>query len=143
MPSPGAPLPRVRLHLPAGTRLPVEIQTALSSATSKPGDFVLAVLTESVVLNGFKLDKGAEVRGQVRTAIAATKSKARAQLVVDFDAVMENGEKLSIATEAIDTSVAFAAGKDRKMEDAGAPMVLRGDEVEIPRGARCTLVVIK
>jgi hypothetical protein len=124
--------------------LPVEIQTALSSATSKPGDFVLAVLTEDVVLSRFKLDKGAEVRGRVRTSIAAIRAKGRAQLVVDFDAVMKNGEKLSITTEAIDTSAAFAAGKDKRVsEGAGAPVVRKGDEVEIPRGARWTLLVVK
>lgn len=144
MSSPGAPPPRVRLDVPAGTLLEVEVQTTLSSASSKPGDPVLAVLIRDVALNGFKLDKGAEVRGQVQTAIAGMRVKGRARLVLAFDAVMEKGEKLSITTEAVDTAVAFAPGQGKKiMEGAGAPMFRNGDEVEILRGARWTLVVIK
>jgi hypothetical protein len=161
----------VRLIVPAGASLPIEIQTTLSSATSQQGDPVLAILTEDVPLDGFKLDKGAEVRGRVRTAIAAKRVKGRAQLVLDFDAVMENGERLSITTEPIDTLAASTRGQDKKIiaggavgglilgaikdgkkgaavgtvlgaaAGTGAVLVMKGDEVEIPRGAMLTLVV--
>ncbi len=69
---------RVRLIVPAGTLLPIEIQTPVSTATSQEGDPVLAVLTEDVPLQGFKLDKGAEVRGSVLTAVSAKRVKGRA-----------------------------------------------------------------
>jgi hypothetical protein len=168
-----APAPRVRLIIPAGTLLPIEIETTASSASSKEGDPVLAVLTEDVPLAGFKLDQGAEVRGHVRTAIPAKRVKGQARLVVAFDAVMENGEKLSITTEAIDNMAASTSGKDKKIiaggaaaglilgaikdgakgavvgtvigaaAGTGAVLIIKGDEVELPRGARLTVAVTK
>lgn len=168
-----APAARVRLIIPAGTLLPIEIETTASSASSKEGDPVLAVLTEDVPLSGFKLDKGAEVRGHVRTAIAAKRVKGQARLVVAFDTVMENGEKLSITTEAIDNLAASTGGKDKKIivgsaaggliigaiaggkkgaligtaagaaAGTGAVLIIKGDEVELPRGARLTVAVTK
>lgn len=172
-PEPVAPPARIRLIVPGGTLLPIEIQTPLSSATNQQGDPVFAVLTEDIPLNGFKLDKGAEVRGVVTTAVAAKRVKGQAQLVVEFDAVMENGEKLSIRTEAIDTLAASTRDKDKKIiaggavggmvlgalkkgkkgaaigtvlgaaAGTGAVLVMKGDEVEIPRGARLTLTVVR
>lgn len=171
-PEPAAPT-RVRLIVPAGTVLPIEIQTGVSTANSREGDPVLAVLTEDVALSGFKLDKGAEVRGRVITAVAAKRVKGRAHLVVGFDAVMENGEKLAIATETIDSLAASTSGQDKKViaggavgglilgaikdgkkgaaigtvigaaAGTGAVLILKGDEVEIPRGARLSIAVTK
>ena len=172
-PAPPAPRERIRLNVPAGTLLPIEIQTAVSTATSRVGDPVLAVLTEDVPLQGFKLDKGAEVRGRVLTAVSAKRVKGRAHLIVGFDAVMEKGEKLSIATESIDSLAASTSGKDKKIiagaavgglivgaikdggkgaaigtvvgaaAGTGAVLIMKGDEVEIPRGARLTITVTR
>ncbi|MBX7185598.1 MAG: hypothetical protein K1Y01_10680 [Vicinamibacteria bacterium] len=168
-----APRPRVRLNIPADTRLPIEIQTPVTTATSREGDPVLAVLTEDVPLEGFKLDKGAEVRGRVLTAVSAKRVKGRAHLVVGFDAVMEKGEKISIATETIDSLAASTSGKDKKIiagaavgglivgaikdggkgaaigtvigaaAGTGAVLIMKGDEVEMPRGARLAIKVAK
>lgn len=165
--------PRVRLIVPAGTKLPIEIQTAVSTAHSREGDPVLAVLTEDVPLQGFKLDKGSEVRGRVLTAVSAKRVKGRAHLVVGFDAVMEKGEKISIVTETIDSLAASTKSKDTKIiagaaagglivgaiKDGGkgaaigtligaaagtsAVLIMKGDEVEIPRGARLAITVTK
>jgi hypothetical protein len=163
----------VRLSVPSGTILPIEIQTTLSTATSREGDPVLAVLTEDVPLKGFKLDNGAEVRGRVLTSVAAKRVKGRAHLVVGFDAVMKNGEKLVIATENIDSLAASTSGQDKKViaggavgglilgaitdgkkgaaigtvigaaAGTGAVLIMKGDEVEIPRGARLGITVRK
>ncbi|MEO8499405.1 MAG: hypothetical protein ABI565_00720 [Vicinamibacteria bacterium] len=164
---------RVRKIVPAGTGLPIEIQTTLSTATSREGDPVLAVLTEDVPLDGFRLDKGAEVRGRVLTAVPAQRVKGRAHLVVGFDAVMDGGEKIVIATETIDSLAASTSGKDKKIiaggaagglilgaikdgkkgaaigtllgaaAGTGAVLIMKGDEVEIPRGATLTVTVTK
>lgn len=170
--APTAPA-RVRLIVPAGTLLPIEIQTAVSTAHSQEGDPVLAVLTEDVPLMGFKLDKGAEVRGRVLTAVSAKRVKGRAHLVVGFDGVMKSGERISIATETIDSLAASTKGKDTKIiagaaagglivgaikdggkgaaigtligaaAGTGAVLIMKGDEVEIPRGARLSVAVTK
>jgi hypothetical protein len=176
-PTTAAPLPaapaRIRLVVPAGTLLPIEFETTVSSDTSHEGDAVVAVLTANVPLDGFTLDRGAEVRGRVLTAVAAKRVKGRAHLVVAFDSVMENGERLSISTEPIDTLAASTGSKDKKIigggavgglilgaikdgkkgavigtvigaaAGTGAVLIMKGDEVEIPRGARLTIAVTR
>lgn len=167
------PAPKVRMVVPAGTILPIELQSTLSSDASKEGDAVLAVLTEDVALDGFTLDKGAEVRGRIYTAVPAKRVKGRAHLVFGFEAVMENREKITIETEAIDTLAASTSSKDKKIiggsaigglivgaikdgkkgaaigtvigaaAGGGAVLIMKGDEVEIPRGARLSVVVSK
>lgn len=170
-PAPAAPAPRPRLIVPDGTLLPIEIQSTLSSDSSREGDAVLAVLTENVALDGFTLDKGAEVRGRVFTAVPAKRVKGRARLVFGFEEVMENREKITISTEPIDTSGKSTGSKDKKIiggsalgglivgaikdgkkgaaigtvigaaAGTGAVLIMKGDEVEIPRGAQLTVVV--
>src|SRR5689334_8529290 len=70
-----APAGRVRMVVPAGTELPIELQTTVSSDSSQVGDTVLATLRESVALTGFTLDQGAEVRGEVVTVVPAKRVK--------------------------------------------------------------------
>jgi hypothetical protein len=162
---------RVRMIVPAGTLLPIEVQTPVSTATSREGDPVIAVLTEDVPLDGFKLDKGAEVRGRVRTSVPAKRTKGQAHLVVNFDSVMEKGEKISIETESIDSLAKSTKSKDTKIiagsaaagliigaikdggkgavigtviggaAGTGAVLIMKGDEVELPRGAKFILAV--
>lgn len=122
---------RVRLSVPAGTRLPVEIEATISTRTTKERTEVFAHLTEAVALEGFKLDRGAEVRGQVTTATSGQGRARPPRLVIRFDAVMESGEKLSIETEPVDSL------------SKPSPAVLKGDQVEIPRRARLLLIVTK
>ncbi len=168
---PATPTPRPRLVIPAGTLLPIEIQSTLSTDSSREGDAVLAVLTESVPLDGFTLDKGAEVHGRVFTAVPAKRVSGRARLVFGFESVMEGGDKLSISTEAIDTTGKSTGSKDKKIigggalgglivgaikdgkkgaaigtvigaaAGGGAVLIMKGHEVEIPRGAQITVVV--
>lgn len=173
-PAAAAPAPsRVRMDIPKGTELPLEFQTSVNSATSKAGDPVIAVLTKDIPLDGFTLEKGSEVRGEVVTAVPAARVKGRARIVVAFDSVMKAGERLSVTTEAIDTTAASTASKDKKIvagsavgglilgaikdgkkgaaigtvvgaaAGVGAVMVMKGDEVEIPRGAHLTVSVVK
>lgn len=167
------PRPRVRLDIPAGTILPIEIQTAVSTAHSQEGDPVLAVLTEDVPLKGFKLDRGAEVRGKVLTVVSAKRVKGRAHLVVGFDGVMKSGERITIATENIDSLAPSTSGKDKKIiagaaagglivgaikdggkgaavgtligaaAGTGAVLIMKGDEVELPRGAKLSVAVTR
>ncbi|MEO5762661.1 MAG: hypothetical protein ABIR28_10160 [Vicinamibacteria bacterium] len=143
----------------------------MSSETSQEGDPVTAVLTEDVPLNGFRLDRGAEVRGQVTMAIPAQRVSGRARLAISFNSVMENGEMLSISTDRIDSMGKSTSSKDKKIigggalggliigavkdgkkgavigtvigaaAGTGAVLIMKGDEVEIPSGSRLTLAV--
>src|SRR5262245_1297151 len=118
--APAAPSSRVRMIVPAGTELPIEMETTVSTDSSREGDRVTATLTKPVALRGFTLDQGAEVRGQVVTVVPAKRVKGRARLVLAFDSVMENGEKLSIDTEPLDFSAKSTSGKDKKIIAGGA-----------------------
>ena len=170
--APAAPA-RVRLVIPAGTALPLEIETGLSSATSKEGDPVMAKLLDDVALDGFKLEQGAEVRGTVVTSMSARRVKGQARLVVTFNSVMKGGDKLSITTDTIDNMAKSTKDKDKKViagaaagglilgaikdgtkgavlgtvigaaAGTGAVLIMKGDEVELPRGARVTVTVTK
>jgi hypothetical protein len=165
------PKPRPRLVVPAGTLLPIEMQSTISSDSSQEGDSVLAVLTEDVPLDGFTLDKGAEVRGRIFTSVPAKRVQGRARLVFGFEAVMENGEKIAFESDAIDTTGESTGSKDKKIigggalgglivgaikdgkkgaaigtvigaaAGTGAVLIMKGHEVEIPRGARLTIAV--
>jgi hypothetical protein len=171
-PVPGVP-PRVRLIVPSGTLLPIRMQTTHSTDASRRGDAALAVLTKDVPLEGFKLQEGAEVRGRVTTVLPAKRVKGRARLVLEFDEVMVAHESLMITTKAIDATAPSTKSKDKKIigggalgglivgalkdgtkgaavgtligaaAGTGAVLVIKGDEVEIPRGARLTLRVVK
>jgi len=170
-PPPPPPPPRPRYIVPAGTRLPIELQTTLSTDSSRPGDAVVAVLSEDVPLEGFKLDSGAEVRGTVRTVVEAKRVKGKARLVIDFDTVMKANERLAIETEPFDATARSTKSKDKKIigggalggliigaikdgkkgaligtaagaaAGTGAVLVMKGEEVELPRGAKLTLTV--
>jgi hypothetical protein len=165
--------PRVRLIVPSGTLLPIRMQTTHSTDASHRGDAALAVLTKDVPLEGFKLEEGAEVRGRVTTVVPAKRVKGRARLVLEFDEVMVAHESLMITTKAIDATAPSTKSKDKKIigggalgglivgalkdgtkgaavgtligaaAGTGAVLVIKGDEVEIPRGARLTLRVTK
>jgi hypothetical protein len=147
------------------------MQTTHSTDASRRGEVALAVLTKEVPLEGFKLDEGAEVRGRVVTVVPAKRVKGRARLVIEFDEVMVGRESLVIATKAIDATAPSTKSKDQKIigggalgglivgaikdgtkgaavgtligaaAGTGAVLVIKGDEVEIPRGARLTLRV--
>ena len=170
--APAAPV-RVRMDIPAGTDLPIELQTMASTASSREGDPVVAVLTQDIPLNGFTLRKGDEVRGRVATVLKAARVKGRARLVVAFDSVMHQGERLTVATTPIDSMAESTASKDKKIiaggavggliigaikdgkkgaavgavagaaAGAGAVMIMKGDEVELPRGAHLIVTVTK
>ena len=64
---PSRPAPLV---IPAGTVLPVKLETGLSSAGSRPGELVIGRLAEDVVIEGRRvLREGAELRGRVTAAV--------------------------------------------------------------------------
>ena len=137
----------------------------MSTDTAREGDRVNAVLAESVRLDGFTLDKGAEMTGRVTTVVPARRVKGRARLVLEFDSVMENGERIAFSTEDLDFSAQSTSGKDKKIIGAsaagglivgaikdgkkgaaigtligaaagtGAVLVMKGEEIELRRGA--------
>src|SRR5580765_486299 len=67
--------------LPEGTTLPLLLDAAISSATSRAGDHIVARLAEDVrVGEKVVVPAGSEVRGQVTAAVPSGRVKTRAHL---------------------------------------------------------------
>jgi len=101
---PGQPvkLPRMAKFreyvVPNGTTIALNLDTPVSSETSRVGESVQATLTAPVRVNGIDvLPAGSVVHGKVTVAKRAGNVKGRAQLAMHFDAVVVNNERYPIA----------------------------------------------
>jgi hypothetical protein len=101
------------ITLPEGATLPLVLETALSSATSRSGDIIVARLAEDVrVGEKVVVPSGSEVRGQVTTAVPSGRVKTRARLAFDFDTLVLDGKEHSIGASAIDITAGSTHKKD-------------------------------
>ena len=106
--------------LPAGTVIPVRFQTTASSATSRPGDVVLAEVRDDVVWRGrVVIPAGSEVRGRVVSARRSGKVKGRAYLAVRFDSVRVRGRSHEISTGALSRVAGGTARRDAALIGGG------------------------
>jgi hypothetical protein len=79
--------------LPAGTRLPIVLDTPVASDTSRVEQSVRAHIARPVVLNGMTvLPAGSPVSGVVTSAVRSGKVKGRAHVAVRFDSVTRRGD---------------------------------------------------
>jgi hypothetical protein len=102
------------LDLPAGTIVPVRFETTVSSATSRPGDTVLATVRSDVRSRGrVVIPAGSEVRGHVVSARRPGKVKGEAYLAVRFDSVSVNGRRRPLSTGTL-----ALVGRNRHRKDA-------------------------
>jgi len=101
------------LVVPAGVTLPLELQTGISSESSKEGELIVARLTEDVrVGERVALREGTEVRGHVVSAIPSGRVKGRAHLAFDFDRIVVGGKEHEIALREIDLTAGSGKKKD-------------------------------
>jgi hypothetical protein len=87
--------------LPAGTILPVELQSAIASDTSNVEDPVRATLRRAVVINGTEvLPAGTAVLGHVTAAERSARVKGRARIAFRFTRLDPpgDGERVAIQT---------------------------------------------
>ena len=110
------------ITIPAGTELPIVLDTSVGSDTSKVEQPVRAHLSRAVLVDGETvLAEGSSVMGVVTDATRSGKVKGRAHVAVRFDTVVPGGgdERYPIATAAIGRTAPAT-----KKEDAikiGAP----------------------
>jgi hypothetical protein len=84
--------------VPAGTRLALELETPVSSETSRVDDEVRGRLTEAIAVDGVTvLPEGTMVRGAVTTVVPAGKVKGRARLAMRFTQIVAGDETYAIA----------------------------------------------
>ena len=79
--------------IPAGTTLPVVLDTSVSSATSRVEQPVAAHLSRAVMVNGVAaLPEGSRVSGVVTDATRSAKVKGRAHIGIRFDSLTPRGD---------------------------------------------------
>ena len=104
-----------------GTTLPLVLDTALSSATNKTGDLVMARLVEDVrVGEKVVVPAGTEVRGQVTAAVPSGRVKGLARLAFDFDTLIFKGKEHSIGTRPVDITAENRHKRDAEIIGGGA-----------------------
>ena len=104
------------LVLPAGTTLPVALDTAVGSDTSRIEDSVSAHLTKPVVVEGVTaLPEGTSVSGVVTDATRAGKVQGTSRLALRFHSL---SPAQSDARYEIQTSTVARSGPSEKKKDA-------------------------
>ncbi len=86
--------------LPEGTKLQLELESPVSSETSKVEDPVEARVDEPILVNGVEVvPAGSRVTGEVTTAVPAGKVKGRASLGITFSRIAAAGDTYPIAAQ--------------------------------------------
>jgi hypothetical protein len=110
------------ITLPAGTSLPIVLDTAVASDASRVEEAVQAHLSRAVLMNGVAvLAEGSRVSGVVTDATRAGKVKGRAHVAMRFTTLVPRGEeeRYQIRTAAI--SRMAPATKKKDALEIGAP----------------------
>jgi hypothetical protein len=118
-------------QVPAGTRLPIELRTALASDRSQPQDYVRGRLREAIVQDGVELvPTSAPVLGTIISATPVSKPKDRGHLSFRFHVIEhpETGSRVSIRTESIELDGTVADPKHPKKGEAEVRLA-PGDDV--------------
>jgi hypothetical protein len=156
--------PRERVTIPEGEPLCLLLDTAISSASSRSGDLVLARIAGDLTVGGkLAVPAGTEFRGLVTAAVPAGAVKGLARLGFDFDALVLEGKEHSIGTRPVEIalaarnqadamvigiSVGAAAIVDARSRGIGAlvgatgtgvVLTQEGRDVELGKGTRVTV----
>jgi hypothetical protein len=101
--------------IPAGTTLPVVLDTAVGSDTSRVEEPVRAHLSRAIVVHGQTvLPEGSRVTGVITEAKQSGRVKGRAQIALRFDTIVPRGEdeRYPIGTATVSRTAASTKKKD-------------------------------
>jgi hypothetical protein len=108
--------------IPAGTRLPIVLDTAVGSDTSHSEDAVHGHLSQPIVLHGQTvLAEGSRVNGVVTDAAQSGKVKGRAHLAVRFNTLMPRGDDERYSIHAGPVARTAPGTKKRDAMEIGIP----------------------
>ncbi|HEY6549095.1 MAG TPA: hypothetical protein VI589_14360 [Vicinamibacteria bacterium] len=114
-------LKRDPITIPEGATFPLVLETAISSATSRSGDVVVARLAEDIrVGEKVVVPSGSEIRGRVTEATPSGRVKTRARLAFDFDTLVLESKEHSIGTRPVDITAGSTHKKDAATVGIGA-----------------------
>src|SRR5687768_11286473 len=116
------PAPVVRfVTIPAGTALPLELTTAVSSATAQVETPVSARLRRAVMVEGETiLPAGAVVHGEVSEVDRAGRVQGRSRLALRFTSVVIDGRRESLRTNPVSFEGEASKAADATKIGAGA-----------------------
>lgn len=109
--------------IPAGTRLPIVLDTSVRSSTSQVEEPVHAHLSQGVIVNGQTvLAEGSRVSGVVTGAKRSGRVKGRAHIAVRFNTLAPRGvdERYTIQTTAVGRTAPGTKKKDALEIGGGA-----------------------
>jgi hypothetical protein len=107
--------PMREITIPAGTHLPVILDTGIGSDTSRLEDAVHAHVARSIMVRGERvLPAGSRVSGVVTDATQSAKVKGRAHIAVRFDSLTPAGDeqRYRIRTTPVGRTAAATKEKD-------------------------------
>lgn len=112
---------RREIVIPAGTVLPLELETALSSETAQVEMPVRARLRQAIIVNGVTaLPEGAMVTGHVTDVERAGRVKGRSRLAFTFNRVQADNVREDLRTNPIIYVGEATKGEDATKIGAGA-----------------------
>jgi hypothetical protein len=125
--------------IPAGTILPVSLNTALRSDKSGRGTTIIATVMQDVPLGrGETLRKGSKVTGHVVDAITSGKGSDEARITFQFDQVRLGNRTLPITTNlravASHHAVLEASPQPSSSEDTDYEVEIGGDQISYGEG---------
>jgi hypothetical protein len=120
--APAPPRPAFRdVTIPAGTALPLDLQTALSSESSAVETPVHARVRQAVVVDGVTaIPAGSTVTGTVTAAAPAGRVKGKAHLAIRFDEITLRGTRERINMQPLTYEAEATKGEDATKIGAGA-----------------------
>ena len=117
-----APVAIREVTIPAGTRLPIVLDTAVGSDTSRVEEAVQAHLSQPIVVHGQTvLAEGSRLGGVVTAAAQSGKVKGRAHVAVRFNTVTPRGDNERYSIKAGPVSRMAPATKKRDAMEIGIP----------------------
>ena len=118
--APAAPVVRI-VTIPAGTALPLELTTAVSSATAQVETPVSARLRRAVMVDGTTaLPAGTVLHGEVSDVERAGRVKGLSRLALRFTSVVIDGRRESLRTNPVTFEGEATKGEDATKIGAGA-----------------------
>jgi hypothetical protein len=108
--------------IPAGTTLPIVLDTSVGSDTSRVEQPVHAHLARAIVVNGQTfVSEGSQVSGVVTDATRSGKVKGRAHVAVRFDTLVPRGDDQRYAIRTSSVGRTAPATKKKDALEIGAP----------------------
>ena len=111
-----------QVTIPAGTQLPIVLETAVASNTSRVEEPVQARLSRAVLVHGVTaLSEGSRVSGVVIDAKESGRVKGRAHIAIRFDSIVPSGEDARYTMRSAAVGRTAEGTKKKDALEIGAP----------------------